>query len=67
MSSNDKRYFSTLIRLLVRLFDPDQGRILIDGEDIKGFTQESLRKLFGVVAQDTSLFNRSLRYNISYV
>lgn len=57
---------STVVRLLVRLYDPDCGRVLIDGEDVRSFKQESLRALFGVVPQDTSLFNRSLRYNIEY-
>ncbi len=57
---------STLIRLIIRFYDPDSGRVLIDGEDIRLFTQESMRSLFGVVAQDTSLFNRTIRYNIEY-
>ncbi|PXF46647.1 ABC transporter B family member 5 [Gracilariopsis chorda] len=57
---------STIMRLLLRFYDVDSGRILIDGKDIRSFSQESLRKNVGVVAQDTVLFNQTLRYNISY-
>lgn len=59
-------FFSTLIKLATRLFDPDEGAVKIDGVDIREFTTSSLRKLFGVVSQDTSLFNSSIRYNVSY-
>jgi ATP-binding cassette subfamily B multidrug efflux pump len=57
---------STLINLLLRFFEPEQGRILIDGQDIAAVTQESLRQQIAVVTQDTSLLHRSIRDNIRY-
>lgn len=57
---------STLARLLFRFYDPQQGRILIDGVDIRSVTQQSLRRHIGVVPQDTVLFNDSLEYNLRY-
>ena len=57
---------STLVNLLLRFFDLEGGRILIDGEDIAGVTQESLRAQISVVTQDTSLLHRSIRDNIRY-
>ncbi|MEA3639210.1 MAG: ABC transporter ATP-binding protein/permease [Lamprobacter sp.] len=57
---------STLARLLFRFYDPQQGRILIDDQDIRGVHQDSLRAAIGVVPQDTVLFNDSLRYNLAY-
>ena len=57
---------STLSRLLFRFYDPDQGRILIDDQDIKTITQASLREILGMVPQDTVLFNDTLGYNIAY-
>ena len=57
---------STLVNLLLRFYDIDQGRILIDGQDIKNVTQESLRAQIGMVTQDNSLLHRSLRDNILY-
>jgi ATP-binding cassette, subfamily B, multidrug efflux pump len=57
---------STVVSLLLRFFDPDRGRILIDGQDISRVTQESLRQAVSVVTQDTSLLHRSLRDNIGY-
>ncbi len=57
---------STISRLLFRFYDVDEGRILIDGQDIRDVTQESLRRAIGVVPQDTVLFNDSIRYNIAY-
>ncbi|KIC23260.1 ATP-binding cassette domain-containing protein, partial [Leisingera sp. ANG-M6] len=57
---------STLINLLLRFRDPEGGRILIDGQDIRGVTQESLRSRIGVVTQNTSLIHRSVRANIMY-
>ncbi len=57
---------STLARLLFRFYDPQQGRILIDGQDIRGVRQDSLHAAIGVVPQDTVLFNDSIRYNIAY-
>ena len=57
---------STLVSLLLRFYDVEGGRILIDGQDIAGVTQESLRAHIAVVAQDTSLLHRSVRDNIVY-
>jgi ATP-binding cassette, subfamily B, multidrug efflux pump len=57
---------STLVNLLLRFFDLEGGRILIDGQDIAGVTQESLRSQISVVTQDTSLLHRSIRDNIRY-
>lgn len=57
---------STISRLLFRFYDPDQGRILIDGQDIKEIEQLSLRGFIGVVPQDTVLFNETIGYNIQY-
>ena len=57
---------STLARLLFRFYDVDAGRILIDGQDIRSVTQDSLRAAIGIVPQDTVLFNDTLRYNIGY-
>ncbi|MEO6271156.1 MAG: ABC transporter ATP-binding protein [Lautropia sp.] len=57
---------STLVNLLLRFHDIDRGRILIDGQDIAGVTQESLRAQVGMVTQDTSLLHRSLAENIAY-
>lgn len=57
---------STLSRLLFRFYDPCHGRILIDDQDIKTVTQSSLRKILGMVPQDTVLFNDTLKYNIIY-
>lgn len=57
---------STFINLILRLFDISSGRILIDGQDIHEVTQDSLRSAVGVISQNTSLFNRTLRENIAY-
>jgi ATP-binding cassette subfamily B multidrug efflux pump len=57
---------STVVNLLLRFFDLEGGRILIDGEDIAGVTQESLRAQISVVTQDTSLLHRSIADNIRY-
>jgi ATP-binding cassette subfamily B protein len=57
---------STLSRLLFRFYDPRAGRILIDGQDIAGVTQSSLRAALGLVPQDTVLFNDTIAYNIAY-
>ncbi|MFY9514282.1 MAG: ABC transporter ATP-binding protein [Rubrivivax sp.] len=57
---------STVVNLLLRLYDIQQGRILIDGQDIAGVTQDSLRRAVGMVTQDTSLLHRSVRDNIAY-
>ncbi|MDR3532011.1 MAG: ABC transporter ATP-binding protein [Rhodopila sp.] len=57
---------STLVNLLLHFYDPAAGRILIDGQDIAGVTQESLRRHIAMVTQDTSLLHRSIRENIRY-
>jgi ATP-binding cassette subfamily B multidrug efflux pump len=57
---------STLVNLLLRFYDLQGGRILIDSQDIAHVTQESLRTGVGVVTQDTSLLHRSIRDNIRY-
>ncbi len=57
---------STLVKLLFRFYDPDQGRILIDGQDIRGVTQASLRRAIGIVPQDTVLFNDTIFENVRY-
>ncbi|MFC5757076.1 ABC transporter ATP-binding protein [Rhizobium sp. GCM10022189] len=57
---------STLVNVLLRLYDLEGGRILIDGQDIAGVTQESLRMQIGMVSQDTSLLHRSVRDNILF-
>ncbi|MEA2945885.1 MAG: ATP-binding cassette, subfamily multidrug efflux pump, partial [Alphaproteobacteria bacterium] len=57
---------STLVNLLLRFFDLEGGRILIDGQDIAGVTQESLRSQISMVTQDTSLLHRSIGDNIRY-
>jgi ATP-binding cassette subfamily B protein len=57
---------STLVALLLRLYDTEKGRVLIDGTDVRGVTQESLRRQIGMVTQDTAMFNRSARDNIRY-
>ncbi|MBC2655466.1 ABC transporter ATP-binding protein [Pseudomonas sp. MSSRFD41] len=57
---------STLVNLLLRLYDLQGGQILIDGQDIAGVTQESLRERIGMITQDTSLLHRSIRDNLLY-
>ncbi|MEI8267801.1 MAG: ABC transporter ATP-binding protein [Betaproteobacteria bacterium] len=57
---------STVVNLLLRFYDLEGGRILIDGQDIAGVTQDSLRAQIGMVTQDTSLLHRSVRDNIVY-
>jgi ABC-type transport system involved in Fe-S cluster assembly fused permease/ATPase subunit len=57
---------STLARLLFRFYDVTSGRILINGQDLRAVTQQSLRAAVGIVPQDTVLFNDTLRYNIAY-
>lgn len=55
---------TTLVNLILRLFDIDSGRILIDGQDIAGVSQDSLRSQIGVVTQNTALLHRSIRANL---
>lgn len=57
---------STLVNLLLRFYDLESGRVLIDGQEIAGVTQDSLRAQIGMVTQDTSLLHRSVRENILY-
>jgi ATP-binding cassette, subfamily B, bacterial len=57
---------STLFALLQRFYDPQAGRILIDGQDVALVTQDSLRESIGIVPQDISLFHRSVMDNIRY-
>ena len=57
---------STISRLLFRFYDPKQGAVYINNQNIKDISQQSLRKHIGVVPQDTVLFNDTIYYNISY-
>ena len=57
---------STIARLLFRFYDPQSGRICVDGQDIARVTQESLRREIGIVPQDSVLFNDTIGYNIAY-
>ena len=57
---------STLSRLLFRFYDVQQGRITINGQDLKDVTQTSVRRAIGIVPQDTVLFNDTIEYNIAY-
>lgn len=57
---------STLLSLIMRFYDPDTGCIRMDGEDLRGLRQDSLREQIGFVTQDTFLFHESIRKNIAY-
>ncbi|MEP3295196.1 MAG: ABC transporter ATP-binding protein [Pseudoruegeria sp.] len=57
---------STLVNLLLRLYDPETGRVDIDGQSVRMVTQESLRRQIGMVTQETAMFNRSALDNIRY-
>ncbi|WP_299652215.1 ABC transporter ATP-binding protein [uncultured Jannaschia sp.] len=57
---------STLVALILRLYDPEGGRITLDGHDIRDISQDSLRRQIGMVTQETAMFNRSARDNILY-
>lgn len=57
---------STIIRLLFRFYDVETGSIIIDGQNVKTVTQESLRRAIGVVPQDTVLFNNTIKSDILY-
>ena len=57
---------STISRILYRFYDIKSGRVMIDGQDIRDVTQESLRGVIGIVPQDTVLFNDTVKYNIAY-
>ncbi len=57
---------STVLKLLFRFYDPTEGRVLIDGQDLRQVTQASARGILGLVPQDVVLFNDTIRYNIGY-
>jgi ATP-binding cassette subfamily B protein len=57
---------STISRILYRFYDIRSGSVTIDGQDIRDVTQESLRRVIGIVPQDTVLFNDTVKYNIAY-
>ncbi|MBM1220701.1 ABC transporter ATP-binding protein [Ponticoccus sp. SC2-23] len=57
---------STLVALLLRLYDPEEGRVVIDGHDVSQVSQDSLRRNIGMVTQETAMFNRTARDNIRY-
>ena len=57
---------TTLVSLLLRLYDTEKGQILIDGINVQSVTQESLRRQIGMVTQETAMFNRTARENIMY-
>jgi len=57
---------STILKLLFRFYDPAEGRILVDGQDIRTVQQASLRSNLGLVPQEVALFNDTLRFNIAY-
>nr|CAG4645401.1 EOG090X02PU [Lynceus sp. MCZ IZ 141354] len=57
---------STIVRLLFRFYDVQEGAILFDDQDVRSVTQESLRHVIGVVPQDTVLFNNTIKFNIQY-
>ena len=57
---------TTIASLLLRFYEPQQGKILLDGRDIREYTQQSLRRSIGLVQQDVFLFSDSVNYNISY-
>ncbi|MEM1086312.1 MAG: ABC transporter ATP-binding protein/permease [Pseudomonadota bacterium] len=57
---------STLLKLLFRFYDVENGRVLVDGHDVRDVTQESLRKALGLVPQDVVLFNETIKSNIAY-
>ncbi len=57
---------TTIANLLLRFYDPKSGEILIDGQNIKNVTLESLREQIGIVTQDVMLFDDTIKYNISY-
>ncbi|QDY71442.1 ABC transporter ATP-binding protein [Qingshengfaniella alkalisoli] len=57
---------STLVALLLRLYDPEKGQVTVSEQDLRGLTQESLRRSVGMVTQETAMFNRSTRENILY-
>ncbi len=57
---------STILKLLFRFYDPAQGRIIVDGQNVRDVTQETLRRALGLVPQEVVLFNDTLRFNLTY-
>ena len=57
---------STIVRLLYRFYDPIEGRVLVNNQDIKNVDLDSLQRCIGIVPQDTVLFNDTILYNIHY-
>ncbi len=57
---------TTIFRMLFRYYNPDAGRIIVDGNDVQNITIDSLRKEIGVVPQDCNMFNESIMYNLKY-
>jgi ATP-binding cassette subfamily B multidrug efflux pump len=57
---------TTIVSLLSRFYDPDQGKVLVDGENINTITRDSLRSQMGVVLQDATMFHKTIRENIRY-
>ena len=57
---------TTLVKLLMRFYDPNQGKICLDGVDIKKMKKDHLRSFMGVVPQEPIMFNKSIKYNIAY-
>jgi ABC-type multidrug transport system fused ATPase/permease subunit len=57
---------TTLLQLLFRMYDPEQGRVTIDGQDLRECKMESFRKLITVIPQNGVLFNDTVRFNLQY-
>jgi ABC-type multidrug transport system fused ATPase/permease subunit len=57
---------STTIQLLLRFYEPNEGLILVDGVDLKEYDINALRRHFGIVSQEATLFDETVRYNILY-
>ncbi|MFD2613508.1 ABC transporter ATP-binding protein [Paenibacillus gansuensis] len=57
---------TTLVNLLTRFYDPTEGRVLLEGKDLREYTRQSLREAFGIVLQDTYLFSGTIKENIKY-
>ena len=57
---------TTIANLLLRFYEPQQGRVLLDGLDIQRYQQQSLREKIGLVQQDVFLFSDSVKFNIAY-
>lgn len=57
---------TTIVKLLMRFYDVNSGAILVDGHDLREYTRKDLRSMFGMVVQDTWLYNASIEDNIRY-